>query len=162
MAEEPLGPGVDTEAGLWALLQVVGGETVGEVLDRVEGVADLFARAGDAVGAEFLLGVCAEARAKLGPLLDGPKGGFEFEAVQPDGSSERYVMPPETLVYSVYLKREARRDFDGFERELEEQLREEEGEEFDEEQFRQSRAHRRKLVGLPPEDPGLGDTPSQG
>ncbi len=152
----------DADAVLWTLLQALGGESVGDVLTRLEGFADACEAQGHAEGAEYLRRLSGEAREVLGSRLNCTEEDLVFNTVGPDGSRERYSMPPESLVYSVYLKREARRDFERFERELEEQLREEEGEEFDEERFRQSRAHRRKLVGLPPEDPGLGDTPSQG
>ncbi len=72
--------------------------------------------------------------------------------VLPDGRQEQYTIPWETIAYIGALKREARRDWGTFERELERDMREVEREGFDPEVFHSERVrnHRRRLVGLPP------------
>ncbi len=92
-----------------------------------------------------LLDVCDAARA-FGRWSGGE---LTVGAVEPDGTRVRYSIPPGTLARLEELKAELRRGFGAFERELEWELREEEGGEFDEGLFRRAQARRRELVGLP-------------
>ncbi len=79
--------------------------------------------------------------------------GLSALLVWPDGRREQYTIPWETIAYIEVLKREARRDWGMFERELERDMREDEREGFDPAVFHSERVrnHRRRLVGLPPQ-----------